>query len=252
MGSEIVRVGWCMYVCVVSLDYLFLWQVHVSVYCASQIFVQSCCTLLISASYSVCLWQISQIQTCLFVVAVFFVNLFSTLYGCYEKDRCIISCPTTCYVNCDSEISSTSPSLIISFTTYYSFRALKRYWNTCLCLYPFIVLQISFPDVYRIQTGTFFSLMIEFILMPTRLFCSHIFDDSVFNTLSDTIDVYVITLSPSFTIKCLGLLSILYKGFLVRFTPLLYQCTIFACNFVSPIQTIQLLNQQRPHSSVRI
>ena len=57
LGPESGRVGCVMSVCVVSLDYLCLWQVPVSVYCAKWILrilgapsVQSCCTLSISAS----------------------------------------------------------------------------------------------------------------------------------------------------------------------------------------------------------
>ena len=46
-----------MSVCVVSLDYLYSWQVHVSVYCARRILGapsdQSCCTLWISTSYRI-------------------------------------------------------------------------------------------------------------------------------------------------------------------------------------------------------
>ena len=69
--------GWgCfMYVCVVSLDYLCLWQVHVSVYCVRRSPVHLRCTqcsillhLIDIFLTCICVWQISQIQTCLRVV----------------------------------------------------------------------------------------------------------------------------------------------------------------------------------------
>ena len=60
-------------VCVVSLDYLFRWQVQLSVYCARRIPVHlrwtqcSILLLLINICFLpyICLWQIWQIQTCL-------------------------------------------------------------------------------------------------------------------------------------------------------------------------------------------
>ena len=65
-----------MSVCVVSLDYLRRWQVQVSVYCARRIPAHLRCTQcsillhLIDICFltCICLWQISQIQTCLRVV----------------------------------------------------------------------------------------------------------------------------------------------------------------------------------------
>ena len=68
--------GWGMSVCVVSLDYLCLWQVQVSIYCARRIPAHlrciQCSFLLhlidICILTCICLWQISQIQTCLRVV----------------------------------------------------------------------------------------------------------------------------------------------------------------------------------------
>ena len=59
-----------------SLDYLCRWQVHVSVYCAWRIPAHLRCTqcsILLHLMDScfltcICLWQISQIQTCLFKV----------------------------------------------------------------------------------------------------------------------------------------------------------------------------------------
>ena len=59
-GSGSGEVGWC-YVCV-SLDSLCRWQVQVSVYCARWIPAH------LSFLSCICLWQISQIQTCLCVV----------------------------------------------------------------------------------------------------------------------------------------------------------------------------------------
>ena len=71
--------GWggVMSVCVVSLDSLSRWQVHVSVYCARQIPAHLRCTQcsillhLIDICFltCICLWQISQIPNCLGVVA---------------------------------------------------------------------------------------------------------------------------------------------------------------------------------------
>ena len=79
--------GWdCRYICVscesgifvylVSLDYLCRWQVQIIVYCAWQIHAHlrytQCSFLLhlidICFLPYICLWQISQIQTCLCVV----------------------------------------------------------------------------------------------------------------------------------------------------------------------------------------
>ena len=70
--------GWGgnMYVCVVSLDYLCWWQVQVYVYCARQIpahLRNTQCSILLHLIYicfltCICMWQISQIQTCLRVV----------------------------------------------------------------------------------------------------------------------------------------------------------------------------------------
>ena len=65
-----------MSVCVVSLEYLYRWQVQVSVYCARRIPVHLRCTQcsillhLIDICFltCICLWQISHIQTCLRVV----------------------------------------------------------------------------------------------------------------------------------------------------------------------------------------
>ena len=71
-------VGWggVMHVCVVSLDYLCIWQVQVSVNGARRIHAHLRCTQcsillhLIDICFLTCisLWQISQIQTCLRVV----------------------------------------------------------------------------------------------------------------------------------------------------------------------------------------
>ena len=74
LGSGSREVGWC-YVCV-SLDSLCIWQVQVSVYWASRIPAHLMCIQcsmllhLIDICYipCICLWQISQIQTCLCVV----------------------------------------------------------------------------------------------------------------------------------------------------------------------------------------
>ena len=70
--------GWGgdMSLCVVSLDYLCRWQVQVSVYCARRIPAHLRCTQcsimlhLIDICFltCICLWQISQFQTCLRVV----------------------------------------------------------------------------------------------------------------------------------------------------------------------------------------
>ena len=65
-----------MSVCGVSLDSLCRWQVQVSVYCAWRIPAHLRCTqcsilLHLMDIYfltCICLWQISQIQTCLFKV----------------------------------------------------------------------------------------------------------------------------------------------------------------------------------------
>ena len=75
-AGDWAREGGVMYVCVVSLDYLCRWQVQVSVYCARRIPAYLRCTLcsirlhLIDIGFlpCICLWQISQIQTCLCVV----------------------------------------------------------------------------------------------------------------------------------------------------------------------------------------
>ena len=67
--------GWwsgVMYLCVVSLDFLCKWQVQVSVYCARRLPAHFRCTQcsillhLIDIYFQpcICLWQISQIQTC--------------------------------------------------------------------------------------------------------------------------------------------------------------------------------------------
>ena len=70
--------GWdgVMYVYVVSLDSLCIWQVQVSVYCARRIPAHLRCTqcsimlhpIDICFLTCICMWQISQIQTCLRVV----------------------------------------------------------------------------------------------------------------------------------------------------------------------------------------
>ena len=73
-GQE--RWGDIMSVCGVSLDFLCRWQVQVSVYCAWRIPAQLRCThcsillhlMDICFLTCICLWQISQIQTCLFKV----------------------------------------------------------------------------------------------------------------------------------------------------------------------------------------
>ena len=70
-GSREGRV-FVMSVCVVNLDYLCLWQVQVSVYCDRRIPAHLRCTqcsiIDICFLTCICLWQISQIQTCLRVV----------------------------------------------------------------------------------------------------------------------------------------------------------------------------------------
>ena len=74
LGPGSGAVGWC-YVCV-SLDSLCRWQVQVSVYCAWQIPAHLRCTqcsillhlMDICFLTSICLWQLLQIQTCLFKV----------------------------------------------------------------------------------------------------------------------------------------------------------------------------------------
>ena len=63
-------------VCVVSLDYFCRWQVQVSVYCARRTPAHLRCTqcsillhrINIYCIPCICLWQLSQIQTCLRVV----------------------------------------------------------------------------------------------------------------------------------------------------------------------------------------
>ena len=70
------RWGGVMSVCVVSLDSLWRWQVHVSVHCAQWIPAHLRCThcsillhlIDICVLACICLWQISQIQTFLGVV----------------------------------------------------------------------------------------------------------------------------------------------------------------------------------------
>ena len=65
--------GGFMSVCVVSVDSLWRWKVHVSVYCARRIPAHLRCTQcsillhLIDICFLTCLWQISQIQTFLSV-----------------------------------------------------------------------------------------------------------------------------------------------------------------------------------------
>ena len=76
LGPGSGRVGSVMTVRVVSPDSLCRWQVQVSVYCARRIHVHLGCTKcsillhLINICFllCICLWQISQIQTCLCVV----------------------------------------------------------------------------------------------------------------------------------------------------------------------------------------
>ena len=98
-----------MYVRVVSLDYLCRWQVKVFVYCVSRIpahlrYIQ-CSILLhlmeICLLMCICLWHISQIQTCLYVFvgpgivstspAFMRSNSFSgTYFKCYvQVDNCV-------------------------------------------------------------------------------------------------------------------------------------------------------------------
>ena len=72
-----------MSVCVVSLDDLYRWQVQVSVYYARHItadFMCTQCSILlhhidICFIPCICLWQISQIQTCLHVVCLTWIRL---------------------------------------------------------------------------------------------------------------------------------------------------------------------------------
>ena len=77
---------------IVSLDYLCRWQVQVSVYCARRIYAHLRCTQcsillhLIDICFltCICLWQISQIQTCLRVVVghpTFMRNIASSPVG---------------------------------------------------------------------------------------------------------------------------------------------------------------------------
>ena len=76
LGQDLERWGGVMSMCVVSLDSLCWWQVQVSVYCARRIPAHLRCTQcsillhLIDICFltCICLWQISQIQTCLRVV----------------------------------------------------------------------------------------------------------------------------------------------------------------------------------------
>ena len=68
-----------MSVCVVSLDYLCRWQVQVSMYCARRIpahLMWTQCSILIDICFlpCICLWQTSQIHTCLCVVGPGFVS----------------------------------------------------------------------------------------------------------------------------------------------------------------------------------
>ena len=76
LGQGLGGWGGVMYVCIVSLNFLCRWQVHVSVYCARRIPAHlrcSQCSILfhlinICFLTCICLWHISQIQTCLRVV----------------------------------------------------------------------------------------------------------------------------------------------------------------------------------------
>ena len=76
VGGQLGPGSLVMSVCIVSLDSLCRWQVQVSVYCARRIPVHLRCTQcsillhLIGICFltCICLWQISQIQTCLGVV----------------------------------------------------------------------------------------------------------------------------------------------------------------------------------------
>ena len=78
LGQGLGGWGGVMSVCVVSRDSLCRWQVQVSAYCASRISAHLRCTQcsiplhLIDICFltGICLWQISQIQTCLRVVVV--------------------------------------------------------------------------------------------------------------------------------------------------------------------------------------
>ena len=68
LGQGLVGCGGVMSVCVMSLDSLCLWQVHVSVYCARRIPAHLRCTQcsimlhLIDIGFltCICLWQISR------------------------------------------------------------------------------------------------------------------------------------------------------------------------------------------------
>ena len=76
LGQGLGGYGGVISVCVVSLDSLYWWQVQVSVNCAKRIPAHLRCTQysillhLIDICFlnCICLWQISQIQTCLCVV----------------------------------------------------------------------------------------------------------------------------------------------------------------------------------------
>ena len=71
-GQGLVEWRVVMSVCVVSLDYLCGWQVQVSEYIPAYLRCTQCLILLhridICFLTCICLWQISQIQTCLCVV----------------------------------------------------------------------------------------------------------------------------------------------------------------------------------------
>ena len=75
LGQGLGGWGCVKSVFVVSLDSLYLWQVQVSVYCAKRIPMHLRCTqcsmllhlIDICCLTCICLWQISQIQTCLHV-----------------------------------------------------------------------------------------------------------------------------------------------------------------------------------------
>ena len=76
LGQGLGGWGGVMSVCAVSLNFLCIWQVQVSVYCARRIPAHHRCTQclillhLIDICFltCICLWQILQIQTCLRVV----------------------------------------------------------------------------------------------------------------------------------------------------------------------------------------
>ena len=80
-----------MYVCVMSLNSLCSWQAQVSVYCARRIPAHFRCTqcsillhlIVFCFLTCICLWEISQIQTCLCEVVG--PGLFSTITLFYEE-----------------------------------------------------------------------------------------------------------------------------------------------------------------------